>query len=99
MLYKSYDLMSLFLENMKNDTYCIIEKYDYEKPMKWAVYGFMRFYTDDDLNTIRILLGIRYGLLLCKLSYGDMHSILERVTDKVIWYMEGVRFCVAALEN
>jgi hypothetical protein len=50
--------MSLFLENMKNDTYCIIEKYDYEKPMKWAVYGFMRFYTDDDLNTIRILLGI-----------------------------------------
>jgi hypothetical protein len=95
MVYKSYDLMSLFLKSVKDNTYCIM---DGQKPMEWVVYGFIRFYKDD-LNTIRILLGLRYNLILRKLSYDDMHTVLERVTDKVIRYMEDVRFCVAALEN
>ena len=76
MLYKSFDLMSLYLKNIKNDTYCIIEKYENTK--EWEIYGFIRFNSSDDFNTTRILFGIHYGLILRKLSYGDMHVILKR---------------------
>jgi hypothetical protein len=83
---------------MRN-TYCVIEKYDCEEPKQWVVNGFVRFYENDDLNAIKILLGMQYGLILRKLSYDNMHTIVERVTDNVIRYRESVKFCVAALEN
>jgi hypothetical protein len=97
MLYKSFYSMSLYLENIKKDTYCIIVKYENTK--EWKIYGFIRFSSDDSFSTTRILFGLRYGLILRKLSYGDMHDIVKRVTDKVLRYREDVKFCVAVLEN
>ena len=89
--------MSLYLENIKKKTYCIMQKY--EETKEWEIYGFICFNTDDEVCTTRILFAKHYGLILRKLSYGDMHAILKRVTDKVLQYWKDVRFCVAVLEN
>jgi hypothetical protein len=97
-MYKSFDLMSLYLENIKNDTYCIIEKYEDTKGMG-IIYGFIRFRDVDIFKKTKILFGLRYGLILRKLSYDDMHIIMKRVADKVLRYREDVRFCVVVLEN
>ena len=90
--------MSLYLENIKNDTYCIVEKYEDTKGIG-TIYGFIRFHSHDSFNNTRVLFGLRYGLILRKLSYGDMHAVLKRVAYKVLRYREDVRFCVAVLDN
>ena len=95
MLYQSYELVSLFLKNM-GDTYCIIKT----GMGYWTIYGFFRFYhKDDDLGELRDLLETRYDLQLLKHSYEFMGEIIKRVTDKVIHYREGVRFCAAVVQN
>jgi hypothetical protein len=90
--------MSLYLENIKNDTYCIIEKYETTEGMG-IIYGFICFHDADISKKTKILFGLRYGLILRKLSYDDMHITMKHVADKVLRYREDVRFCVVVLEN
>ena len=95
MLYRSYGLARLFLEDFRN-TCSVCSTCDITK-----VRGFIRFndkMTLEEFSNIKILL-TRYGLTLTRHSYDDLPDIMKYASNKVIHYRNTDRFVVCVLMN
>ena len=96
MVYKSYEIASLFLKDCDNIC-AICERWGSTKML-----GFIRWEGNDVENeqnclTIRKLLEMKYNLTLHEQSYIDKDDVVKCLTDKVMNYVQCGKFIVSVV--
>ena len=96
MVYKSYEIASLFLKDCENIC-AICELWDSTKML-----GFIRWEGNDVENeqnylTIKKLLEIKYDLTLHGQSYIDKDDVVKCLADKVMNYVHCGKFVVSVV--